>query len=239
MAFTMLTRPRVLAQGNDRIEIYIYEPIGPADWFSDGIAAADLVPFLGSLKNVDQIDVRLNSGGGDVFDGLAIYNALVRNPAQVNVFIDGMAWSIASVIAMAGDTVSIASNAQFMIHNPAAFTFAESNELRKLADTLDATKDSLIDAYQRHTSAGKQKLSDWMDAETWFTAAQTVDAGFADSLEKALPVAACVPRGMNIRNMPTWVKPKPPRPNYERNAAAVRTMQMQVLERAERAVNGR
>jgi ATP-dependent Clp protease protease subunit len=232
----MLARPRgaVQRQTGTTETLYLYEAIG-ADWFGDGITAANIVPWLGNLQGVAALDVRINSAGGDVFDGLAIFNALRRLSEQgvtVTTYIDGMAWSIASVIAMAGDVVHIASNAQYMIHNPAAIAYADADELRKLADTLDATKDSLIDAYQLHTAAGKQKLSDWMDAETWFTATQTVDAGFADTVDEALPIAACYPRNMRFRNMPKWVKPAAAaRPHYERRIAAVRERQRNFIER--------
>lgn len=229
-------RARGQANGAGTTEtLYLYDVIG-AGFFDDGLTAKSIVEWLGSLTNVGELVVRINSPGGDVFDGLGIFNALVRFPAKKSVFIDGMAWSIAGVIAMAGDTVEIASNAVFMIHNPAALVFGEADELRKTADLLDQTKQSLIDAYQRHSNAGRERLAGWMDQETWFNAQETVDNGFADAIETALPVAACYPRTrMKFRNMPTWVERRAavekPRPAADRRAGRLAAMKRAVLER--------
>lgn len=226
------TRANGNGNGNGRTEtLYLYDVIGGGGFFDDGddLSANTIVQWLGSLSGVSQLDVRINSPGGDVFDGFAIYNALVRFPANKAVYIDGMAWSIAGVIAMAGDTVAIASNAVFMIHDPAALLYGTADELRTTADLLDQTKDSLIDAYQRHSNAGREKLGNWMTDETWFSAQETLDNGFATSVEEALPIAACYPRGaMKFKNIPTWVERRAvldkTRPNVDRRAARLQAM---------------
>mgnify|MGYP001582012276 CR=1 FL=1 len=129
-------RPRasVRAAADNSAEIFIYDFID--DW---GVKAADLVPQIAALK-VDLITVRINSPGGNVFDGVAIYNALRQHSARVVVQIDAMAASIATLIALGGDELRMASNALFMIHDPSAITMGTATDHRKTADLLDPEK---------------------------------------------------------------------------------------------------
>ena len=129
-------------------DILIYEEIG-ADWFGDGLTAKAFAEDLKALGNVDRINLFINSPGGSVFDGLAIYNQLIAHKAEVHVRIDGLAASIASVIAMAGDTIEMPENAILMIHDPFAVVMGNSEELRKMADTLEKIKAGLITAYSK------------------------------------------------------------------------------------------
>ncbi len=228
MAFTILSqtskRPRGQNGGSGTATLLIYDVIGAGDWFGDGGTTAKTVAtWLDSLNQPAELEIRINSPGGDVFEGIAIYNRLANYPVPVNVFVDGAAWSIASVIAMAGDTVTLAKNASVMIHNPYAFDMADADGKRKIADQLDAIKVNLIDAYQRHSSTGRQRLSDLMDEETWFTAEQALDIGLATQVEEtALPIAACAPGYLRYRNMPDWARPvAAPRPQFERRAARI------------------
>jgi ATP-dependent Clp protease, protease subunit len=228
------------ARANGQAEtIFLYDVIGGDDFFGGGISAKGFVEQLQQLGGAP-LNIRINSPGGDVFDGLAMFNALVRYPAAVNVFIDGMAWSIAGVIAMAGDTVAIAANAMFMIHDPAVLMLGTADELRVMADNLDTTKENLIDAYQRQTNAGREKLADWMTAETWFSAEETVAAGFAQQIDEPLQVAAAYPRAFRFRNMPSEVArraaARPARSNADRRIAALATMRKTVLERGGRSL---
>lgn len=159
-------------------EILVYEPIG--GWM--GISAAD---FAKDLKTVTAgtIHLRLNSPGGDVFDGVTIANALKNHPARVVVHVDGLAASIASIIALAGDEVLIADNAFFMIHDPWAFSIGNAAEMRKMADTLDKIGGSLVDTYVKRSGATKAQVETWMHEETWFTAQEAIDEGFADAID--------------------------------------------------------
>jgi ATP-dependent Clp protease protease subunit len=162
-------------------ELVIYGEIG--GWW-DGIDAAQTIKDLSAL-DVDQIDVRLNSPGGVVFDGVAIYNALAQHKANITVNIEGVAASIASVIAMAGDEIRIGEAANVMIHKPWSFAFGDAGEMRKEADVLDTLEAGIIDIYAARTGADRKQLQDWVAAETWFRGQAAIDAGFADSLVPA------------------------------------------------------
>ena len=159
-------------------ELILYDVIGQ-DMFGAGITAKDIKAQIDGFGEVDEITVRINSPGGDVFEGLAIYNLLAEHPATITVKVDGYAASIASVIAMAGDTVTMAANALFMIHNPYTFAFGDSADLREKADVLETVKASLITTYQTKATADDNELSNLMDSETWFNAEQSIEHGFA------------------------------------------------------------
>lgn len=165
----------VTSQG-DEAEIHVYDEIG--FW---GITARD---FVRDLKQITAgtIHLRVNSPGGDVFDGVAMYNALKEHPARVVTHIDGLAASIASVIALAGDEVQIADNAFFMIHHPWTIAIGNAAELRKGADTLDKIAESIITTYLHRADASREVVETWMDEETWFNAEEAVEHGFADAI---------------------------------------------------------
>ena len=128
-------------------ELLIYGNIGDR-WNEDGVVASELVRDLSALQ-ADTINLRINSYGGSVPDGLAIYNALRRHKATVNVFVDGVAISCASYIAMAGDTITMAKNSQMMIHAPWTFAYGNSNDMREQADILDRYAKAMASAYVR------------------------------------------------------------------------------------------
>lgn len=161
-------------------EILVYEEIGEG-WFG-GLGAKAFAEELTALGPLSTINLRINSPGGDVFEGVAIYNTLANHPAKVNVFIDGLAASIASVVAMAGDTIAIAENAMMMIHNPWALAMGESKDMVKMAELLDKIKETMVGTYAQRTGQDAKAVSDIMDAETWLTGQEAVDQGFADSV---------------------------------------------------------
>ena len=167
-------------------DIFLYDYIG--DSWSDTSAAA-VVTQLKNLKS-RKINLRINFPGGDVFDGLAIYNALARHDAEVTTYIDGLAASIASVIALAGRRVLIADNAMMMIHDPVAVTMGTAGELRKHADVLDQIKESIINTYAGRTALERGELAEMMSEETWFTASEAVEHGFADEAIAGVQAAA-------------------------------------------------
>jgi len=187
---------KVMAKGK-RAEILLYEDIG--GWF--GISAADFAKEVKTAGAIDEIDLRINSNGGSVFEGIAIYNFLRSHKAKVNVHVDGLAASIASVIAMAGDTVSMADNAWMMIHDPWIMTAGNAAELRSVADQMDGFRDSLLDTYMNRATAKREDVSQMMAAETWLTAADAKKYGFADDVTGALKIAACA-RSEWFRNIP-------------------------------------
>lgn len=171
---------RVTNQGN-RAEVYIYDMIG--EW---GITAQD---FVGELRDIQAsaIDLHLNCEGGEVFDGIAIYNALVNHPAEVTVYVDALAASAASFIAMAGSHRVMAKNARMMIHDASGLCIGNAREMRELADLLDDTSDNIASIYAERTGT---KPEDWREAmrnETWYTAQAAVDAGLADAIDGVDP----------------------------------------------------
>ena len=155
-------------------EIYIYAEIG--GW---GIWAEDLIAELVAL-DVDQIDVRINSPGGSVWDGVAIYNALINHPARVTVHVDALAASIASVIAMAGDELVMARQAVMMIHEASTIAYGNAAEMRSVADVLDMLSEQISTVYEDRTGVGAETWRSAMLAETWYTAEEAVAAGLAD-----------------------------------------------------------
>lgn len=203
-------------------EILIYDIIGQ-DFFGAGVIAKDVKEQLDSFGDAEQITVRVNSPGGDVFEGNTIYNLLAEHPAEITVKIDGYAASIASIIAMAGDKVEIAENAMFMIHNPYTFSVGDAAELRAQADVLDQVKASLISTYK--TRVNSDDLSDLMDAETWFSAAEAVEFGFADAIsgKKAAMhnVAGCrwINKAPQVEEAPKGTKPEPAYLDYLEQSA--------------------
>lgn len=164
--------------------ISIYDEIGA--W---GVSASDFISDLKSLGDVSDLEIHINSAGGNVFDGMAIYNNLKSHKAQKTVYVDGLAASMASVIAMAGDLIVMPENSMMMIHNPWTMAAGDAEELRKNADLLDQVKKSLITAYRR-SGKSDQEISDIMDAETWYTGSEAVEQGFADETTEAVAIAA-------------------------------------------------
>jgi ATP-dependent protease ClpP protease subunit len=173
------------AENDNSAEIAIYDEIG-----AFGVRADAFRDALKALGNVKAIALRINSPGGDVFDSLAIHNMLARHKATITVTIDGIAASMASVIAMAGDEVLMPDNAMMMIHDPSGLVFGTSKEMRDLAEALDKIKSGMMSAYTRKTKIPRDELADMMAAETWMTAAEAVDMGFADSILDPVKVAA-------------------------------------------------
>lgn len=177
-------------QGPDKAEVWIYDVIG-TDMWGEGIAAKTFVKDLAAL-DVSQIDLHVNSPGGSVWDGQAIYNAIARHPANVTTYVDGLAASIASTIALAGDTVIMAENALMMIHKAWALSIGNANDLREAADVLDKVDETITGIYSRKTGKDAESIGSAMAEETWFTAQEAVDFGLADQVEEGLAAAALI-----------------------------------------------
>lgn len=158
----------------NRAAVYIYEEIGY--W---GTSAQDFVQQLNML-NVDFLDVHINSPGGEVDDGIAIFNALRQHRAQVTVYIDGLAASAASFIACAGDQVLISEFAQVMIHDAMGIEFGNAAEMRAFADILDRYSDNIASIYAQQADGTPDEWREAMRVETWYTGAEAVAAGLAD-----------------------------------------------------------
>lgn len=176
-------RVRVNAEAGAEAEILIYGDIGYG-WYDEGITGESISREIAEI-DADTINVRINSGGGLVFEGLAIYNALARHNAKIIMHVDSIAASIASVILMAGDEIRISEGAQVMIHKPWSGLYGDANALRKEAEILDKLEGGIIDVYAARTGADRADLIEWVGAETWFTGQEAVEAGFADSMTPA------------------------------------------------------
>jgi len=186
------------ADADERAEIYVYGNIGDK-WDENGVIAADFVRDIAAL-DVAGITLRINSFGGSVPDGLAIYNALKRHPAPVDVIVDGVAISCASYIAMAGDTITFAENAQMMIHAPWSFAMGNAAELREQADVLDRYAKAMAGAYADKSGlAADAILADYLDGKDhWLSAQEALDAGFADAISEPMKIAASLARSFDL-----------------------------------------
>ncbi len=165
-------------------DLYLYGEVG--GW---GASASEFIAELASRKG-QHINLHIHSPGGSVFEGHAIFNALRIHPAGVTTMVDGIAASMASVIAMAGKPVKIASNGFLMIHNPWSQAAGGSEEMRKQADVLDKLKDSLVKIYADKSGMPEEDIAAAMDAETWFSAEEAVAFGLADEVFEGMQAAA-------------------------------------------------
>lgn len=172
---------RIDNAADDATPVYIYDEIG---WF--GLTATD---FLAQLSAIDtpRITLHLNSPGGEVFDGIAIYSTLQQHPAHVDVIIDSLAASITSVIAMAGDTLTITPNGTMMIHDAMGLAVGNAADHRDLAELLDKISDNIASIYaQRTGSVAQRNVDKWrraMRAETWYSAKEALAAGLVDRID--------------------------------------------------------
>lgn len=189
---------------DDTAEVFIYGDIGAGMW-GDGVSAKQFAEQLKSLGKVSTIALRINSSGGDVFEGVAIYNQLKRQKAKVTVDIDGSALSIASVIAMAADPgeLRMADNAFMMIHDPWSFTVGDAKEHRKTAELLDGIKSQIVNTYVARTQRDAEEIANMMAEETWLDAVAAESLGFIDSRTSELAIAAHVNPTI-CRNMPEY-----------------------------------
>ena len=182
---------QIKAAGENEVELLIYGDIGES-WWGDSVTAKEVAEQLAEL-DVDTIVVRINSYGGSVSDGLAIFNVLRNHKATINVRIDGVAVSIASLIAMAGDTVSMSENAIFMVHAPWGGAVGNSKEMREYADMLDIYAKAMSSSYVRKTGQDNEVIMDLLtDGEDhWYTAAEASEFGYVDEIiEEEMAAAA-------------------------------------------------
>jgi ATP-dependent protease ClpP protease subunit len=163
------------ADGSDEAEVMLYDEIG--GWW--GANALDLIAELRQIST-PRMRVRINSPGGSVFEGIAIANALRSHPAAVTVQIDGIAASIASVIAMAGDRIEMAPNTMLMIHDASGMCFGPASEMEEMAELLDLISDNIADAYAARAGGTREQWRARMQAETWYLPEDAVEAGLAD-----------------------------------------------------------
>jgi len=171
------------AAANKPAEVLIYDYIG-----AFGVTAKDFNDQLKAVKG--DFILGINSPGGEVFTALAIFNMLERHKGRITVRIDGLAASSASFIAMAGDEVIMPENAMMMIHNPSAGVSGTSVRMRQLAETLDKLAEGMVSAYATKSGLDRDEVVQLMTDETWMTADEAVEKGFADTVEEPVAIAA-------------------------------------------------
>lgn len=168
-------------------DIYIYDEIMPnwmVEWWGSGVSAEGLIAALNEIT-ASNINVRINSPGGDVFEAIAIYNTLVSHQATINVYVDALAASAASIIAMAGDKITMMVGSQMMIHDAMGVEMGNAADMRAMADFLDQQSDNIASIYANKAGG---EIADWralMLAETWAFAEEAVEMGLADSIYSA------------------------------------------------------
>lgn len=216
-----------IRNGGDDAELFIYEPIG-ADFFG-GISATQVKNELRAAKNAKNLSIRINSPGGDVFDSYTILNLLKEHPATKSVSVDGLAASGASLIAMAGDTVTMAPASMMMIHEASAGAYGRAADLRALADVLDKLNGQLAGIYGERTGLDAETLAAMLNEETWLTAEEAVDHGFADSInEQAQRAAAFIDPTVfkNYKHIPDVFKS----PLTEQDKLALKKMELNSIK---------
>lgn len=181
---------RNAASEKDPVQILIYDQIG-RDWFDQsGVNAAEFARELQAIAPEQEIEVRINSPGGNVFDGLAIYHQLRARQNKVTVKVDGVAASIASVIALAGRELQMPANAMLMIHDPSGLVMGDAETMRDMADRLDLHADNLAEIYAHKAGGTRQQWRELMRAETWYRGTEAVTVKLADRLLEEVKMAA-------------------------------------------------
>lgn len=188
------------AKDKDTGELMLYGDISSSTWWGDEVTPKDFKKDLDALGDIKTLNIFINSGGGDVFAGQAIYSMLKRHVSNKVVYIDGLAASIASVIAMAGDKIIMPKNAMMMIHNAWTVAAGNKDDFRKLADDMEKIDDSIVTTYVNKTGKNSDAVKALMDAETWMTADEAVEQGFADEIEQEKKVAASFDGGFLMLN---------------------------------------
>lgn len=171
-------------------EILIYDEIGKSWWGEDTVSAKQFVDDLQAIGEVDNIDLRINSPGGDVFDGIAIHNAVKNHKAKVTAYIDGIAASAASFIAMAADSIIMPSNAFMLVHGASGMSFGNAEDMRKMAEDLERINASLTSTYAARTGKTAAKVEALMAEDRLIDAAECLDFGLCDEMTEPVKMAA-------------------------------------------------
>lgn len=196
---------KIMNKSTTEAEIIIYAGIGQ-DWWGDGsmISAKNFSDELNKIPStVNTLHVRINSPGGDVFDGVAIYNRLKQHKAKKIVYIDGLAASIASIIALAGDEVKIGEGALYMIHLPWTFAYGNRMDLDNTINRLLDIEEQMLGIYAKKAKIDRSEIRALLEAETWMGAEEAIEKGFVDSkLEDTVAIAASAIKSRWIAKRP-------------------------------------
>ncbi len=176
-------------------ELMLYGEISSYSWWGDEVTPKQFKEDLDALGDITTLNIYVNSAGGDVFAGHAIRSMLKRHSAYKTAYVDGLAASIASVILTACDKVIMPANAMQMIHKAWTIMLGNADDMRKMADDMDKIDESIVAAYEEKTGLDRERIVELMTAETWMTAAEALEYGFADELEEHTQVAASTRSG--------------------------------------------
>lgn len=185
----MTSKFKLTNAAGENAKLWVYEDIGG---FFGGISANDMRLALSEVDDSMPLDVHINSGGGDYFEGIAMHSLLTNRDGVVNVFVDGLAASAASLIAMAGQSIEMAAGSQMMIHEVRAGFYGTSTEFRNLAETMDSSNDDIVGLYKKRWNGSDKELRAALAAETWMNAETAVKYGLADKIAKKQSMAASV-----------------------------------------------
>lgn len=200
----------IKALGPTAAEIHIYGKIGES-YSEESMTARALVAELAGMTG-KALTVYINSPGGSVIDAAAIYSALNRHTMPVSIIVDGWALSAASLIAMAGQSLTMGTASLLMLHNPSAIAYGNADDFRKSADALDAVRQTMISVYAAKSGADEATVAGWLDAETWFDADAAITAKLADAKAETTARPAPAPTAQ-FRNLPAayaaYIQPDP------------------------------
>lgn len=188
-------RCEVKNPGGENAELYIYGDICGSEgecWSRDDVCPSMVISALDEVKDAEKIDIYINSGGGDVFAGIAIYNRLKSVKAHKTVHIDALAASIASVIALAGDEVIMPENSFMMIHKAWTYAMGNADDLRACADRLETIEQSIVSVYDENSECSAEEINEKMSAETWLDAAGASEMFGKVRTAEPEEAAACV-----------------------------------------------
>jgi len=212
-------------------KVYIYDVID-RDW---GASAKALIDALAPLAGQD-VALHINSPGGDVFEARAMVAAVRAHSGKVTTYIDGLAASAATYLALAGDQVHISDGSLFMVHNSWTLSWGNKHELRTTADLLDKIDGTIAGDYARKTNASAEQIAAWMDAETWFTAAEAQAAGFVDQIDGAADDGKAADKAARWNLSAYANAPKPAAPDQ---AALAAQAEAEAADRLSRLNRGR
>lgn len=195
-------------KANNAGELYIYGDIVSYKWDDSDITAKSFKDDLDAMGDIDTLNIYINSPGGNVFQGQAIYSILKRHKAHKNVYVDGIAASIASVIAMAGDAIFVPKNGMMMIHRPWTFAIGNMDDMLAAAESLEKIGISIKATYMERFKESEDKLQELLDAETWLTADECLEYGLCDEITEEKQIAASLNSEVlsNYRNVPESLK---------------------------------
>jgi ATP-dependent Clp protease protease subunit len=195
-------------KANNAGELYIYGDIVAYKWDDSDITAKSFKEDLDAMGDIDTLNIYINSPGGNVFQGQAIYSILKRHKAYKNVYVDGIAASIASVIAMAGDAIFVPKNGMMMIHRPWTIAIGNMDDMLAAAESLEKIGISIKATYMERFKESEDKLQELLDAETWLTADECLEYGLCDEVTGEKQIAASLNSEVlsKYRNVPDFLK---------------------------------